>query len=218
MAAVTMAFLGTKTWRQTTAAIAVAFVGAFWLAAARADDPAAASPGAGIRCQNSAGRFRRRQADRGASAAGGSLQGIRTGDPPHGGGDEGERPQTGRLLQQAFAQSKERQIDLQFEDVVKLLEKEQLYQANKGQLAVQQDLNRLLQLLLSGEREKQIANERVELKKFIERINKLIRQQQGIQGETDGQGDVPDLTKRQTDVADKTGELATRPEKVRSPQ
>ena len=118
-------------------------------------------------------------------------------------------PKRAALLQQAFAQSKERQIDLQFEDVVKLLEKEQLYQANKGQVAVQQDLNRLLQLLLSGEREKQIASERVELKKFIERINKLIRQQQGIQGETDGQGDVPDLTKRQTDVADKTGELAT---------
>ena len=97
---------------------------------------------------------------------------------------------------------------MQFEDVVKLLEKEQLYQANKGQVAVQQDLNRLLQLLLSGEREKQIANERVEIKKFIERINKLIRQQQGIQGETEGQGEVPDLTKRQSDVAEKTAELA----------
>ncbi len=117
-------------------------------------------------------------------------------------------PKRAALLKQAFAQSKERQIDLQFEDVVKLLEKEQLYQANKGQVAVQQDLNRLLQLLLSGEREKQIANERVEIKKFIERINKLIRQQQGIQGETEGQGEVPDLTKRQGEVADKTGELA----------
>ncbi len=117
-------------------------------------------------------------------------------------------PKRAALLKQAFAQSKERQIDLQFEDVVKLLEKEQLYQANKGQAAVQQDLNRLLQLLLSGEREKQIANERVEIKKFIERINKLIRQQQGIQGETEGQGEVPDLTRRQGEVADKTGELA----------
>ncbi len=117
-------------------------------------------------------------------------------------------PKRAALLKKAFAESKERQINLQFEDVVKLLEKEQLYQANKGQLAVQQDLNRLLQLLLSGEREKQIANERVEIKKFVERINKLIRHQQGIQGETEGQGDVPDLSKRQGEVADKTGELA----------
>ena len=127
--------------------MAVALVGAFWLAAAHADEPAAASPVPASDAKTPPADSGRRQADRGAIAAGGSLQGIGTSDSPHGRGDESERSQTGRFLQQAFAQSKERQIDLQFEDVVKLLEKEQLYQANKGQLAVQQDLNRLLQLL-----------------------------------------------------------------------
>ncbi len=95
-------------------------------------------------------------------------------------------PKRAALLRQAFAKSKERQIDLQYEDLVKLLQQEQLYQASKGQVAVQQDLNQLLQLLMSGEREKQIPNERAEIKRFIERINKLIREQQGLQGETEG--------------------------------
>ena len=117
-------------------------------------------------------------------------------------------PKRAALLRQAFAQSKERQIDSQFEDLVKLLEQDQLYQASKGQAAVQQDLNRLLQLLMSGDRDKQIPNERAEIKRFIERINKLIREQQGIQGETEGQGDADDLTKRQDKIADKTVELA----------
>ncbi len=116
-------------------------------------------------------------------------------------------PKRAALLRQAFAQSKERQIDSQFEELVKLLQQDQLYQATKGQTTVQQDLNRLLQLLMSGDRDKQIPNERAEIKRFIERINKLIREQQGIQGETEGQGDQADLAKRQDKIADKAVEL-----------
>ena len=85
-------------------------------------------------------------------------------------------PKRAALLRQAFAQSKEKQINSQYEDLVKLLQQEQLYQASKGQAAMQQDLDQLLQLLLSGERDKQIPNERAEIKKYIERINKLIRE------------------------------------------
>ena len=117
-------------------------------------------------------------------------------------------PKRAALLRKAFAKSKERRVDVQYEDLVKLLEQEQLYQASKGQFAVQQDLNQLLQLLLSGEREKQIPNERAQIKRFIERINKLIREEQGLQGETEGQGDADDLIKQQEGVAKKTSELA----------
>jgi hypothetical protein len=117
-------------------------------------------------------------------------------------------PKRAALLRQAFAKSKERNIDSQYEDLVKLLEQQQLYQAQKGQVAIEQDLNQLLQLLLSGEREKQIPSQRVEIKRFIDRINKLIREEQGLQGETEGQGDTSDLIKQQEGVAKKTGELA----------
>ncbi len=117
-------------------------------------------------------------------------------------------PKRAALLRQAFAQSKERQIDSQFDDLVKLLKQDQLYQATKGQGAVQQDLNHLLALLMSGDRDKQIPNERAEIKRFIERLNKLIREQQGIQGETEGQGDEQDLAKRQEKAAQKAVELA----------
>jgi hypothetical protein len=117
-------------------------------------------------------------------------------------------PRRAALLRQAFAQSRERQIGTQFDDLVKLLQTDQLYQASKGQTAVDQDLNRLLQLLMSGDRDKQIPNERAEIKRFIERINKLIREQQGIEGETEGQGDQADLANRQEKLANRTTELA----------
>jgi hypothetical protein len=96
-------------------------------------------------------------------------------------------PKRAALLRQAFAQSQEHGIDGKYVDLVKLLKDEQLFQATKGQAAVEQDLNRLLELLVSGDRDKQIPNERAEVKRFIERINKLIREQQGVQGETEGQ-------------------------------
>src|SRR5262245_10968660 len=41
-------------------------------------------------------------------------------------------PRRAALLRQAFAQSRERQIGTQFEEVVKLLKTDQLYQASKG--------------------------------------------------------------------------------------
>src|SRR5690606_6830108 len=104
-------------------------------------------------------------------------------------------------------QSKEKQVGLQFEDIVKLLENEQLYQANQGQAAVQQDLTRLLELLLTGDRDKQIPNERAEIKKFIDRINRLIRDEQGLQGRTEGAGDPLELAKQQENIAEKTREL-----------
>ncbi|MCC7084334.1 MAG: hypothetical protein IT427_04935 [Pirellulales bacterium] len=116
-------------------------------------------------------------------------------------------PKRAAVLRQVFAKSKEQQVGLQFEDIVKLLENEQLYQASKGQLAVQQDLNRLLELLLTGDRDKQIPNERAEIKKFIEKINRIIRDEQGLQGQTEAEGDAAELAKQQGNVAKKTQEL-----------
>lgn len=116
-------------------------------------------------------------------------------------------PKRAAILRDVFKKSKERQVSLQFEDVVKLLENEKLYQASKNQVAIQQDLNRLLELLLTGDRDKQIPNEKAELKKFIEKINRLIREEQGVQGQTEGSGDEAELAKQQESIAKKTKEL-----------
>jgi hypothetical protein len=116
-------------------------------------------------------------------------------------------PKRAAILRDVFKKSKERQVGLQFEDVVKLLENEKLYQASKNQVAIQQDLTRLLELLLTGDRDKQIPNEKAELKKFIEKINRLIREEQGVQGQTEGAGDEAELAKQQDHIAQKTKEL-----------
>ncbi len=208
-------------WLPLAAALAVALLGVSRLALVHAESPAAGSKAGDSKAADSkssdAAKSDNKPAEKPSDEAALSVDQARLADRYK----ELERvilrmaevlqptdPKRAALLKQAFAQSKERQIDVQFESLVKLLEKEQLYQANKGQLAVQQELNRLLQLLLSGERDKQIVSERAEIKKFIERVNKLIREQQGIQGETEGQGDPDDLVKRQGDTANKAGDLS----------
>ena len=60
-------------------------------------------------------------------------------------------PKQAALLRQAFAESRSRLIDDQMSELVKQLAKDQLYSASKGQGQVQTDLNRLLELLQSGD-------------------------------------------------------------------
>ncbi len=69
-------------------------------------------------------------------------------------------PRRAALLRQAVAQSKQRDIDHQFEQLVELLRQERLAVVVKNQGAVQQDLNKLLELLLSEDRSKRIESEK----------------------------------------------------------
>ena len=60
-------------------------------------------------------------------------------------------PKQAALLRQAFAESRSRLVDDQLSDLVKQLSKDQLFAASKGQVQVQADLTRLLELLQSGD-------------------------------------------------------------------
>jgi hypothetical protein len=68
-------------------------------------------------------------------------------------------PARAALLRQAVAQSKKRDIDHLFEELVHLLSQQRLSLALKAQSGVQQDLARLLELLLSEDRNKRIESE-----------------------------------------------------------
>ena len=61
-------------------------------------------------------------------------------------------PKQAALLRQAFAESRQRLLDDRFLELVAQLEKDQLYVATKGQVQVEQDLQKLLELLQSGDR------------------------------------------------------------------
>jgi hypothetical protein len=112
------------------------------------------------------------------------------------------------LLRQAVAQSKQRDIDHQFEQLVELLRQERLAVVVKNQGEVQQDLNKLLELLLGEDRSKRIESEKERVREYLKRVNKIIKEQKAVQGDTERGGDEGKLADKQGEIADKTGELA----------
>jgi len=117
-------------------------------------------------------------------------------------------PRRAVLLRKAVRQSEERLIGVQFETLVDLLEKDRLSQAIENQDNLQQDLQTLLELLLSENRARRIESEKARIRDYLKRLDRIIREQKGIQGRTAGSGRPDPLADEQQRLADKTGDLA----------
>jgi hypothetical protein len=117
-------------------------------------------------------------------------------------------PKRAALLRQAVAQSKQRDIDQQFQTLIELLKQERLAVVVKSQTEVHDDLRRLLELLLSEDRSKRIESEKERIRNYLKRVNKLIKDQKSVQGETARGADEKPLAEKQGELAKKTGELA----------
>ena len=118
-------------------------------------------------------------------------------------------PRRAALLRQAVAQSKQRDIDHQFEDPGRTAQARAAGRwSSRSQGELQQDLGRLLELLLSEDRSKRIESEKERIREYLKRVNKIIKEQKGIQGETARGGDASKLADQQGELAEKTGEVA----------
>lgn len=117
-------------------------------------------------------------------------------------------PRRAALLRQAVAQSKQRDIEHQFDTLVELLRQQRLASVVKSQAEVHDDLRKLLELLLSEDRSKRIESEKERIRNYLKQVNKLIKDQKSIQGETNRGADEKPLAEKQGKLADKTGELA----------
>lgn len=117
-------------------------------------------------------------------------------------------PRRAALLRQAVAQSKKRDIDHQFDELLDLLRQQRLATVVKGQGELQQDLNRLLELLLSEDRSKRIESEKERIRDYLKRVNKIIKEQKATQAETAREAEARELAERQGELAEKTAELA----------
>jgi hypothetical protein len=113
-------------------------------------------------------------------------------------------PERVALLRKAVAQSKQQLIGEQLVDIVALLERERLANALTEQGEVRQDMNKLLELLLSEDRGQNLDEEKQRLQQWIRDITGLIKDQQGLQGETEGGADSKGLSERQGALAEKT--------------
>jgi murein DD-endopeptidase MepM/ murein hydrolase activator NlpD len=117
-------------------------------------------------------------------------------------------PRRAALLRRAVAQSKDRAIEQQFDALLELLRQQRLAAVVKNQGEVQTDLVKLLELLLSEDRSKRIESEKERIREYLKRVNKIIQEQKGVQGETRRQGDAEKLAEQQNKLAEKTGQLA----------
>ena len=116
-------------------------------------------------------------------------------------------PRRARLLREAIAQSREQDINVRFESIVKLLEDERLSAAATNQTELQKELDALLALLLKADRDKELASERDRVRKYLKELARLIRLQKGIRARTDGGDEFRSLSEEQQRVASETGKL-----------
>jgi hypothetical protein len=116
-------------------------------------------------------------------------------------------PRRARLLREAIAQSREQDIHVRFESIVKLLESERLSVAATNQTELQKELDALLTLLLEADRDKELASERERVRKYLKEVSRLIRLQKGIRARTEGGDELPALSDDQERVAGETGKL-----------
>jgi hypothetical protein len=117
-------------------------------------------------------------------------------------------PKKAEILRQTFAASKERRVEGKLEDLVALLAKEQLFAATKSQAEVHQDLLKLLELLQSGDHDKQIADQQKRIKEYIARVNRIIKYEEQNRAQTEGEGETKDLAPREDTNAGRVDQLA----------
>lgn len=124
------------------------------------------------------------------------------------------QPRRATLLRQLIAQSRERDVTGQFQKVVASLEQESFSSALDGQAGLETELNKLLELLLQEDRDRQIDSERKRVGRYLQEVNRLIRLQRGVKARTDGGDEAKELADDQKEVGDKTKELGNEVEEA----
>jgi hypothetical protein len=117
-------------------------------------------------------------------------------------------PKKAQALKEAFSFSKQQGITPQFAEMIKLLTDENYSGALKTQNQLTSDLNRLMELLQSGDQAKSREDERERLKKYLAQINSAIKKQEEIKAITQGGGDASELSKSQNKLAEKIKALS----------
>jgi hypothetical protein len=117
------------------------------------------------------------------------------------------QPRRAALLRQLVAKSRDRDVAGQFDRVIEALEQQSYSTAIDGQSALETELQRLLELLLQEDRDRQIESERKRVARFLQDVNKLIRLQRGVSGRTSGGDNAKELAEDQGRIGDQTEKL-----------
>ena len=116
-------------------------------------------------------------------------------------------PRRAKLLRDAIAQSREQDINVRFESIVKLLQDERLSAAATNQTDLEKQLDGLLSLLMKADRDKELNTQRDRVKKYLKEVSRLIREQKGIRARTEGDDELKALGADQKRIAAETDKL-----------
>ncbi len=117
-------------------------------------------------------------------------------------------PLRSKTLKRAFLQSQEKMTALQLRTIVQLLNDANLKDAQARQNLVLDELRSLLELLESEDRGKRVRDELKRHQEYLKEIDRLLRMQRGIRGQTEGGAAQKRLANSQQKAADRTGKLA----------
>lgn len=117
------------------------------------------------------------------------------------------QPRRAELLRQLIARGRERDVPGQFDDIVAALGNESYSTAVEGQTRLQAELEKLLELLLQEDRDRQLESERKRVLRYLQDLNKLIRLQRGVTARTEGGDEAGQLADDQERVGDDTEKL-----------
>jgi hypothetical protein len=117
-------------------------------------------------------------------------------------------PNRAVLIEKALKESGERHVESEFQEIVDLLHRDKLGDAARRQGKVNEDLDAILKLLLSEDRSRQILDEKALIRKYLNLLNGIIREQKDVQGRTAGGEDPKPLSGEQGGLAQRTGELS----------
>ncbi|HEX4149744.1 MAG TPA: hypothetical protein VHY20_12185 [Pirellulales bacterium] len=117
-------------------------------------------------------------------------------------------PKRAALLRKAVAQSKEKLIALQMRRLADELQQDKLAAAVTDQQAVEEDLQKLLELLLTEQRSDRLKDERERVKAQLRKIKELINKQIELQAKTSGASKPAELAPVQGKLAEDADRLA----------
>lgn len=118
------------------------------------------------------------------------------------------QPRRAKLLRDLITQGRERDVSGQFERVAAALDEQRYSTAIESETALQADLERLLNLLLQEDRDRQLESHRKRIARYIQDMNRLIRFQRGLKARTEGGDDAKQLADDQGRVGDDAKKLA----------
>jgi hypothetical protein len=117
------------------------------------------------------------------------------------------QPRRAELLRQLVARGRESDVPGQFDEIVEALNVESYSTAIDGQAKLQAELQRLLELLLQEDRDRQLESERKRVLRYLQDVNKLIRLERGVKARTDGGDDAKELADDQQRITGDTDKL-----------